>query len=96
MVITRGAAGALAWTPQTHVATPGRTTAVVDTVGAGDAFHAAVLTWLAEHAAHTPEAVGALAADAVESLLDFASLAAAIPCSRKGAQLPRRAELDLR
>jgi fructokinase len=66
---------------------------VVDTVGAGDSFHAALLAWMAEHEALDPAALATLGAPALEAMLDFASLAAAITCSRQGAQLPRRSEL---
>ena len=94
VVITRGSTGAVAWTAGAHVARPGRQIKLVDTVGAGDSFHAALLTWLAEHDSLAPATPAALKVPQLESMLDFASLAAAITCSRQGAQLPRRADLD--
>ena len=93
-VITRGNAGAAAWTAKAQAIRPVRPVKVVDTVGAGDSFHAAMLAWLAEHGALDSAGLASLTAPALESMLDFASLAAAITCSRQGAQLPRRAELD--
>jgi fructokinase len=66
---------------------------VVDTVGAGDTFQAALLTWLAEHGRLSPAGVAALDAVALEAMLGFATRAAAITCSRRGADLPRRHEL---
>ena len=66
---------------------------VVDTVGAGDTFQAALLTWLAEYGALHAEALSALSSEALARALDFAARAAAITCSRRGADMPRRAEL---
>lgn len=94
IVITRGHAGAIAWTAKAQAARPVRPVKVVDTVGAGDSFHAAMLAWLEEHGAIDPEKLATLPVPALESMLDFASLAAAITCSRQGAQLPRRSEID--
>jgi fructokinase len=93
VVLTRGAEGATAWTATGRVDVPGRKVAVVDTVGAGDTFQAALLTWLAEHDRLAPGALAALGADDCLAALDFAAGAAAITCSRRGADLPRRAEL---
>jgi fructokinase len=66
---------------------------VIDTVGAGDTFQAALLTWLAEHDALAGAALAALSKDALADALGFAARAAAITCSRRGADMPRRAEL---
>ncbi len=93
VVVTRGSEGAVAWTKNSNVARPGHKIKLVDTVGAGDSFHAALLTWLAEHSRLDPAAIAASTQAQLESMLDFASAAAAITCSRRGAQLPRRAEL---
>ena len=93
VVVTRGALGALGWTAQASAATAPVPVDVIDTVGAGDTFQAALLTWLAEHAALTPEALGALAPAGLHDALAFAARAAAITCSRRGADMPRRAEL---
>jgi fructokinase len=94
VVVTRGGNGAVAWTKKISVARPGRKIKLVDTVGAGDSFHAALLTWLAEQGRLDPGAIAASTQAQLEAMLDFASLAASITCSRRGAQLPRRAELD--
>jgi fructokinase len=66
---------------------------VIDTVGAGDTFQAALLTGLAERGLLTRAALAALSADDLASVLAFATEAAAITCSRRGADLPRRGEL---
>jgi len=54
---------------------------------------AALLTWLAEHDRLSPAGVAALELPALQSALGWAMQAAAITCSRRGADLPRRAEL---
>ncbi|MEQ1685934.1 MAG: carbohydrate kinase [Burkholderiaceae bacterium] len=93
VVVTRGAQGAVGWTAQTRVVTPPVPVTVVDTVGAGDTFQAALLTWLAENGALSAAALAALPQQALADALAFAAQAAAITCSRRGADMPRRAEL---
>jgi len=93
VVLTRGGEGAQAWTRQASVRTPGRQVQVVDTVGAGDTFQAALLTWLAEHDRLNPDGPAGLGEAELQALLEFAADAAAITCSRRGADLPRRADL---
>jgi len=93
VVITRGGEGAMAWTAQHHVTVPAAPSTLVDTVGAGDTFQAAMLTWLAEHDALSASALRHLGDTALTELLRFAAAAAAITCSRRGADLPRRPEL---
>jgi fructokinase len=75
------------------VATPPVRVAVVDTVGAGDTFQAALLATLAERGLLTRDALGVLDTGTLHNVLGFAAQAAAITCSRRGADLPRRAEL---
>jgi len=93
VVVTRGGAGALAWTATRHAAAASVPVTVIDTVGAGDTFQAALLTWLAEQRQLSPAGLAGLDADALQALLGFAARAAAITCSRRGADMPRRAEL---
>lgn len=93
VVVTRGGDGAIGWTAQHEVAVPPIPVKVIDTVGAGDTFQCALLTWLAEQDKLSAAALGALSAKEIESALGFAARAAAITCSRRGADMPRRAEL---
>ena len=93
VVVTRGAEGAVGFTARDTVTMPPVVVAVVDTVGAGDTFQAALLTWLAESGRLSPEAIRTLDAAALQQALAFAARAAAITCARRGADLPRRAEL---
>lgn len=94
VVVTRGGEGAIGFTARDTVALPPVSVEVVDTVGAGDTFQAALLAWLAENDRLAPAAIAALDAGSLRAMLGFAARAAAITCSRRGADLPRRAELD--
>jgi fructokinase len=66
---------------------------VVDTVGAGDTFQAALLARLLAGPAGPGAALDALDAAGLAALLGYAARAAAITCSRRGADLPRAADL---
>ncbi len=92
VVMTEGAKGAVAWCAAGEIRTPGETVTVVDTVGAGDTFQAALLCRLDETGTLARRADG-LDGAFVGDLMRFAARAAAITCSRRGADLPRRAEL---
>jgi fructokinase len=93
VIVTRGATGCEAWSRQGHATASSLPIEVVDTVGAGDTFQAALLTWLDEHDALDPAAIDALSIAELAALLGFAARAASITCSRRGADMPRRAEL---
>ncbi|GGE85370.1 carbohydrate kinase [Stappia taiwanensis] len=93
VVVTHGAEGAEAFTGKAHVAIPGHPVAVVDSVGAGDSFQAAMLARLGERGQLSAEALARLDAEDLGDLLHFAASAAALTCTRRGADLPRRAEL---
>jgi fructokinase len=94
VVVTHGAQGASAWGAGTSLRIDPVPTSVVDTVGAGDTFQAALLAGLAEREALGIGALRSLSASRMREALDFAARAASITCSRRGADLPRRAELD--
>ncbi|WP_234996018.1 carbohydrate kinase family protein [Streptoalloteichus hindustanus] len=97
VLLTRGAAGLAALTGAGDlVEVPARPVTVVDTIGAGDTVHGAVLAWLAEHDALSVDAVRALDADAWREALSFVADAAAVTCSRAGAEPPFAAELAAR
>ncbi|AEG92458.1 carbohydrate kinase family protein [Ramlibacter tataouinensis] len=93
VVVTRGARGAVAYTPAGVVEVPGSPVQVVDTVGAGDTFQAALLAYLAETGALSAPALHDATREHVLAALDFSAKAAAITCTRRGADLPRRADL---
>lgn len=93
VVVTRGGEGAAGFTARGSVVMPPVAVAVADTVGAGDTFQAALLTWAAETGRLTPAALAQVDETALAQALDFATRAAAITCGRRGADLPRRGEL---
>lgn len=93
VVVTRGGEGATGFTARGRVDVPTVKVKVQDTVGAGDTFQASLLTWLAETGRLSPAAVAQLDVVAMREALEFAARAAAITCSRRGADLPRRDEL---
>jgi fructokinase len=94
VVVTRGSEGASGWTASATVTVPPKPVTVIDTVGAGDTFQAALLTWLTEHQVLSPDKVGRLTAAQMHDALAFSAQAAAITCSRRGADMPRRNELS--
>ncbi|GLZ45549.1 fructokinase [Actinomycetospora sp. NBRC 106375] len=96
VVLTRGGEGLTAYTRGGGVvSTPADSVGpLVDTIGAGDSVHAALLGWLADHDALSRDAVARLDADAWADALGFAARAAAWTVSRAGAEPPWRAELD--
>ncbi|TMD04473.1 MAG: carbohydrate kinase [Chloroflexi bacterium] len=91
VIATLGAQGALGASAGIRVRVPAPIVDVVDTIGAGDAFGAAVLAWLHEHGALTTDL--SLDAAHLRSVLDFACLAASLTCTRPGADPPWRSEL---
>jgi fructokinase len=93
VVLTRAAAGAQALTKTVSVAVPGLTVDVVDTVGAGDAFTAALLARLDQLGLLTKAGVAGLTSHALADVLGFAVRAAAITVSRAGADPPWLSEL---
>ncbi len=93
VVVTQGGEGATAWHAQGEVCTPPVRVQVVDTVGAGDTFQAALLAALAERGLLSQAGLAGLAVQDLQAVLAFAAQAAAITCSRRGADLPRRSEL---
>ncbi|MCG7210944.1 carbohydrate kinase family protein [Streptomyces arenae] len=94
VVITHGGDGLSAFTRDgAEYAVPGEEVAVVDTIGAGDTVNAALLHGLAARDALSVEALLGLDADGWTALLRFAARAAAITCSRAGAEPPYAFEL---
>jgi len=93
VVLTRGGKGATAWHAHGPVEAAPVKVDVVDTVGAGDTFQAALLVRLEELGALSPKGVRTLKTEALQDAMGFAARAAAITCSRRGADLPRRSEL---
>jgi len=93
VVVTSGADGAAGFTQRDRVAVAGERVQVVDTVGAGDSFQAALLCALDEVGRASRVGLEGLDAAMLRRCLAFAGRAAAITCTRRGADLPRRSEL---
>lgn len=93
VIITRGGGGAEVFARSGRVAAPGRAVDVVDTVGAGDTFQAALIAGLAELGVRRRKDLDAMTPDDLGALAGFAVAASALTCGRRGADLPRRAEL---
>jgi fructokinase len=94
VVVTEGADGASAY-PRlgTPLRRPGRPVDVVDTIGAGDAFTAGLLTGLVRRRLHRNGRIGGMSEGTLADVLDEAILVAAITCERAGADPPRIEEL---
>ncbi|MCP3800151.1 carbohydrate kinase [Allokutzneria sp. A3M-2-11 16] len=75
------------------VRVPGQRVEVVDTIGAGDTVHAAILHWLDTAGALSAESARELPDESWREALEFAARAAAITCSRAGAEPPWADEL---
>ncbi|NIX77491.1 carbohydrate kinase family protein [Microvirga terricola] len=88
VIVTRGADGPMAVFGNTIIERPAPQVNVVDTVGAGDTFHAAFLAWLDANGMLSPNGIEQLKPDQVTAALDFAAAAAAIVCTRRGANPP--------
>jgi fructokinase len=86
VVVTHGGSGAVAFSRAAAVEVPSRRSEVVDTVGAGDSFMAALLAAVVEEGLDT-------AADPLRRQVEAAHEAAAVTVSRRGADPPRRTEL---
>lgn len=94
VVVTRGGDGLTVHTRAgAEHSVPGETVDVVDTIGAGDTVNAALLHGLSSRDALSATALAALGADDWIRLLRFAARAAAITCSRAGAEPPYAAEV---
>ncbi len=94
VIITRGEKGPLAAFADKVVERPAPKIEVVDTVGAGDTFHAGLLAWLDANGLLNPEDIAGLSEAQVTAALDFAAAAAAIVCTRRGANPPSWGEVE--
>ncbi|MGW2345499.1 carbohydrate kinase family protein [Streptomyces sp. NPDC001661] len=94
VVITRGGEGLTVLTRDGgEYSVPGERVDVVDTIGAGDTVNAALLHGLSRLDALSPAAISGLDGEAWSRLLRFAARAAAVTCSRAGAEPPYADEL---
>ncbi|WP_296185241.1 carbohydrate kinase family protein [Pseudomonas sp. UBA1879] len=91
VIMTRGRQGATVFTRELgHWSVPARDVRTADTVGAGDTFQAALITFLTERGLDTPASLPTLSRDTLTEMLNFAVAAAAVTCTREGPDLPYR------
>jgi fructokinase len=94
VILTLGGDGAILYRAG---ATPIRVAApkveVSDTIGAGDTVAGSLLSWLLDHGVASPNALAELTDDDWLAALRFAATAAAITCTRPGADPPTKAEV---
>jgi len=96
VVVTRGIQGAQAWhgrAGMVEVRAP--TIDVVDTIGAGDSFQAALLFALRALRRISAEALIETNPDELRRALSFASVCAAFTCGRTGADPPRASDVGM-
>jgi fructokinase len=96
-VVTRGTRGAQAWHSSAgpvEVAAPAVN--VVDTIGAGDSFQAALLFALHALGRIRRDELGGMTQNELRRALSFAASCAAVTCTRAGADPPRLAEMSER
>jgi fructokinase len=94
VIVTRGEQGPLAAFGGRILERPTPAVTVVDTVGAGDTFHAGLLACLDAGGRLSREAARSWTEDTVRQALDFASAAAALACTRRGAVPPTWSEVE--
>jgi fructokinase len=93
VVVTRGIKGAQAWHPKADVIEVDAPGAVVDTIGAGDSFQAALLFALRAIGRIGRQALAEMDPDELFRVLSFAATCAAFTCGRPGADPPRQSEV---
>ena len=97
VIVTRGGQGVFAVTAGLELRRPATPIDLVDTVGAGDSFTSGLLDGLRRAdliGGPRRDALATIDESSLVSVLDTASLIAAITCSRPGADPPTRAEVE--
>ncbi|MBY4127837.1 carbohydrate kinase [Rhodococcus fascians] len=92
VVMTRGGDGISVFTAADETSVPGVAVDVVDTIGAGDTVHGALLSYLEKESIITSNAVKEMSKQDWQHALEFAAKAAAITVSRPGADPPWASE----
>jgi len=97
IILTQGVKGSRGYLSNgINVFVPAQKIAVKDTIGAGDTFFSAALAYLFDHEKLSHRTlVSQMTADELEACLTFAAKAAAINCTREGADPPYKNEMYL-
>ena len=94
VVVTRGIKGAQAWHKEAGtVEVEAPAVEVMDTVGAGDSFHAALLFALHTIGRIKTGSLAQMNSDELRRVVSFAATCAAFTCGRAGADPPRQADV---
>jgi fructokinase len=94
VVVTRGIKGAQAWHREAGlVEVQAPAIDVVDTIGAGDSFQAALLFALRAIGRIKTSALAQMTSDELRRALSFASMCAAFTCGHAGADPPRQSDV---
>jgi fructokinase len=94
VVVTRGINGAQAWHSEAGlVKVEAPTISVMDTIGAGDSFQAALLFALRAIGRIKRGTLAQLSSDELGRVLSFAATCAAFTCGRAGADPPRQSDV---
>jgi fructokinase len=93
VVMTKGADGLCARAAGVEVEVPTVPADVVDTIGAGDTVHGALLFWLHRAGITSGDGLRSVSGDDWREALAFAAKAASVTVSRAGAEPPYAAEL---
>ena len=96
VALTCGASGAVARSRLASVDVPAMAVRVVDTVGAGDSFGAALVAALIDEGALGPVTERKLDEAVLRGAVTYAVAASAVTCTRTGAVPPSRSEIDAR
>ncbi|HYM70539.1 MAG TPA: carbohydrate kinase [bacterium] len=94
VVVTLGGRGCYARASRCEMRVPAPRVKVVDTVGAGDAFSSGLLLRLWERGLASRRALEQTDAEVFEDVLRFAAAAAALTCTKAGADPPQRGEIE--
>jgi fructokinase len=94
VVVTRGPRGAAAWTAAAELEVDAPRVAVADTVGAGDAFGAGLMTALAADGLLSKKRLRALGTAELDRPLRYAAAVGALQCTRPSAWAPTAHDVD--
>jgi fructokinase len=94
VVMTAGPRGCRAWSAALEIRLSAPSVAVVDTVGAGDAFTSGLLWHLGAQGLASRKALEEAKAETLKAALRFATAAATLTCTRVGADPPTRDQVE--
>ncbi len=94
IALTTGKTGALLINKNNRVTSPLFDLPVADTIGAGDTFHGAMLSYLYKQNWLDRNTLNALSKEQLTTIGNYANKAAGINCSRSGANPPTKMEME--